>query len=142
MVIKEKELFLQSMRKGNQELFLSLLPHISISQQSALRILRKTMKFKQDFIVKALFKKKYIRNPLFIKELLFYAIRGQYELGVKRALQLGADPNGLFRDMHPLTFACRHANKTIVKMLLAQGADPNPTNNSYYTPMHEAIEKN
>jgi hypothetical protein len=103
MLINEKKLFFQSMRKGNQELFLSLLPHIKISQQSALRILRKTMKFKHDFIIKALFQKKYIRNPLYIKELLFYAIRGNYTLGVKRALQLGADPNELFLDWHPLT---------------------------------------
>jgi ankyrin repeat protein len=141
MVIKEKQLFIQSMRKGNQELFLSLLPHQTFSQQSALRILRKNMKHKQDFIIRALFKKRYIRDPLYIQELFFYAIRGQYELGVKRALQLGADPNGLYRDMHPLTFACRHANKTIVKILLDQGANPNPTNDGYYTPIHEAIEK-
>jgi ankyrin repeat protein len=139
--INKKELFIQSMRKGNQELFLSILPHTSISQKSAFRILRKNMKFQHDFITKALFKKKYIRNPLYIKELLFYGIRLNYQLGVKRALQLGADPNDLFREKHSLTYACRHASKTIIKMLLDKGANPNPTNDSYYTPIHEAIER-
>jgi ankyrin repeat protein len=141
MLISQKELFIQAMEKGHKELFYSLLPDMPISQLGVLRILRKNMKWQHDFILKSLFLKKYIQNPDYIQELLFHAIHNQYELGVKHALNKGASPNDLYKNIHPLTIACTHANKNIIQLLLEHGSSPNPQNNVSYTPINEAIRK-
>jgi hypothetical protein len=141
MEIPEKKLFLEAIKKGKKELFLSLLPHFTITQKAAFKIVKRNMKQQHDFILKSLFLKKYIWHPDFIKELLFYAILNKYELGVIRALNKGANPNSFYREKHAFAFACKNSNLAIVKILLEHGADPNPHLNKYDTPMAIALDK-
>lgn len=72
---------------------------------------------------------------------LLLAIRNESGYIVKRLLEFGADPNAqeLSTEDTPLHIAARKGNESLVKRLLAHGANINRTNKLRETPLHVSI---
>jgi ankyrin repeat protein len=138
--ISQKQQFKSAIKNGDEELFSKLLPQLTITKKGYKTILKNNMKWQHDFILKALFKKKYLKHTIYIQELFFFAIKFNYESGVLYALKKGADPNGVYKGYNPLLYACLKGNKSIIKLLLEHGSNPNPPKFKNLTPKLKAVQ--